>query len=116
MSDQELAQVAAVLFGLGATVALEHILLGKLWKRYELARRVMGIATVLGWLFFAVLMGALDLATWLVALFAFGTAGAIVGLCVICEKASITRRAEGDLEGGWESDGTEGRSGTQLPG
>lgn len=59
-----------------AAVVIEHRTFGRWWAHNELARRTMGIATVMGLAMPFVLLGVLDLITWLMILFAFGAAGA----------------------------------------
>jgi len=63
--------------GLALVIALEHWIFGRRWRRFELARRTMGIATVLGLAWPLVQVGVLDFCTWFLLVCGFGVAGAV---------------------------------------
>lgn len=75
---------------LAAVIYLEHRKLAYRWRHYELARRTLGIATVMLGAFPLVCVGVLDPFTWLVIFVGFGIAGAIVG-SLYTHKAAVLR-------------------------
>jgi threonine/homoserine efflux transporter RhtA len=80
---------------LAAITFVEHLLFAKRWKHQELARRTMGIATVLALALPLAIRGVIDANTWLTILFAFGVAGAVTaGLYKLEEAAYRQRRVE----------------------
>ena len=80
---------------LAAVIFIEHRLIAYRWRHYELARRTMGIATVLGWALLLALHGDIDLYSWIIVAVAFGIAGAMVGALYTNEAA---RRREAKLK------------------
>jgi hypothetical protein len=75
---------------LAIIITIEHIIFALVLKWPELARRTMGIATVLGLAFPLALRGYISIATWFFFVFAFGLCGAIVAFVYTLE-ASIVR-------------------------
>lgn len=79
MSDKniDLRRVSSFCAVVGGVVAVEHQLFAHSWRRHELARRVMGIGTVmgLGLLWVRRLSGV---SAWLLLMAGFGSAGAVV--------------------------------------
>jgi len=69
-----------------AVVGIEHITLGRLWAGNELARRVMGHATIIAITGIPAMLGLLDFITWLAFAVATAVAGAIVGALEVTEK------------------------------
>ena len=72
---------------LAAVIFTEHRLFAYRWRHYELARRTMGIATVLGWALLLALTGHIDPYTWTIIAVAFGIAGAMIGALYTNEAA-----------------------------
>lgn len=72
-------------------VTIEHILLRERWRDFELARRTLGIATIMGGALPLAAAGIIDPYTWITLLVAFGIAGAIVGAMVTTENADRRR-------------------------
>lgn len=68
-------------------VAIEHYLVGRAWKGYELARWTLGVATVMFLALPLALAGVIDFSTWLLIFFGFGFAGAITAGFAIHESA-----------------------------
>ena len=72
---------------LATIIAVEHRLFAYRWRHYELARRTMGIATVLAWALLLALNGHIDTYTWTIITVAFGIAGAMIGALYTNEAA-----------------------------
>lgn len=72
----------------GVAVWLEHRLVGRLWRKHELSRRIMGIVTVLGLAVPLLVAGVLDWGTWLIIVNGFVIAGIILGFSRIWEIAT----------------------------
>jgi len=65
---------------LAIVVIIEHLILGERWRSNELARRVVGVATVTLGMLPLIVWGGLDWTTWAVQFAGFGVAGFIVFL------------------------------------
>ena len=72
---------------LATVIYIEHRLFAYRWRHYELARRTMGIATVLAWALILALCGIIDLYSWTVIAVAFGIVGAMIGALYTNEAA-----------------------------
>jgi|GEM_PF-3802192 len=101
----------AYMIAIVATISIEHHLFAHRWRRHELARRTLGIATVLGLAAPLALCGAIDLTTYIVLWCGFGTAGAVTAFFYVCKRASNEARAESIRDRGI-SDGEAGESNT----
>jgi len=66
---------------LAVVIYLQHVTLGRRWQRNEIARRTLGIVTVMGALVPLAAARIIDIVTWAVILGAFVIAGGIVGIC-----------------------------------
>ena len=93
MSSQHTAWVLLTLAILGVVIYVQHVTLGRRWQRNEIARRVLGIVTVMGALVPLAAARIIDIVTWAVILGAFIVAGGVIGLCWAEEGA---RAAEED--------------------
>jgi len=91
---------AIATIGLIASIALEHILIGRRWARYEYTRRAMGVCTVFVWLSILATHGVIEVGAVLLAFFAFGVAGATLGLMLTAERARTNENARRDLDNG----------------
>ena len=96
MDTQDLQAIIA-LVTLAPVIALEHNLFGQWWKRYELARRGMGIGTVLAWLGVLAYFGGIDGRTWLVFVLGFGVAAGVLVLMRTNESAKTNEHAHDEL-------------------
>lgn len=76
---------------------IEHKVVGNLWRKHELARRIMGIVTVMGLSIPLLLRGLLDWGTWLLLLGGFAVAGVITGFAYIWEAAKGDEQKKRDL-------------------
>lgn len=85
-------QTAIYLCLTALAVILEHLTFGKWWEDNELARRTMGIMTIMALAVPFVALGVMDGITWLMILFAFGTAGAVKTGLVVYENERIKAR------------------------
>lgn len=100
---------------LGAVVFIEHRVFAHRWRHYELARRTMGIATVMLGALPLVLTGIVDPLTWGILFIAFGVCGAIVGALYTHEAAgerqarvdSLKRLMQTHAEAIYETDPSE---------
>ena len=72
---------------LGAVILIEHRLFAYRWRHYELARRTLGIATVLFWALLLAIHGIINLYSWTIIAIAFGIAGALIGALYTNEAA-----------------------------
>ena len=77
---------------LAVVVYLQHITLGRRWHHNEVARRTLGIATVMGALAPLAATGIIDIVTWAVTLGAFIIAGGVIGVCWADEDARERER------------------------
>jgi hypothetical protein len=94
-NEAAFVQAGIYLSLVSVVVFLESITIGKWWKRNEIARWIIGIATVIGLALPFVWMGALDWQTWQVFLLAFALAGGIkYFLFVHFQERERTRRAQ----------------------
>jgi hypothetical protein len=80
-------------------VIVEHKLFAKRWARHELARRTMGIATVLALALPWVLLDHFDRETYLWIWAAFGAAGAVVGAMYINNNDREAERKRREIYG-----------------
>lgn len=94
MSDLDLLSIALYLIVVAASVAIEHLGLAYRWRRRELARRTLGIATVLGWAVPLWVFGIIDFDTWLILLFGFGVAGAVTGYLYTDKHADMEKEVD----------------------
>lgn len=97
MTSQFLEERQIVLMGIvvvvtAIVVLVEHLLFGRRWARNDLARRVMGHATILVILGVPALLGHLDFFTWLVAAVATIIAGGMIGAIEVTEKENLKAR------------------------
>ena len=109
--NNHLIHITVAAVGITLSIVIEHLLVGKRWKRYEYARRAMGIVTVFVWLGFLAVHGIVDPHTIEIAFAAFGLAGATLGIMVIVEKTKTADQARAELG----RNGTTGGPGTILP-
>ncbi len=72
---------------LGIVIFVEHKFLARQFRRRELFRRTVGIATVMGGAYPLVEVGAIDRKTWGVLLGGFGIAGTITAGGYIIDEA-----------------------------
>lgn len=93
MTIEHILYLAAI----AVIIPLEHRLFARAWKNYELARRVMGIATVMGLALPLALTGHLDWTTWLYLMAAFCLAGAITATMYTSEKAAADQHRASSL-------------------
>ena len=96
VSDKALIWGVGYLLVLALTIGLEHQLVGRLWRRHELARRILGISTVMGLAVPLLLADVLDWLTWIILMAGFIIAGCIVGFSNVWESArreELKRRA-----------------------
>jgi hypothetical protein len=109
----------ACLIAVGIVIAAEHQVFARRWEKYELARRTMGVATILLLSLPLTLAGMLDFATWEFIAAAFGVAGAITTGMYIDERSRLNAKAReaaraeavrlgdaglGGLGGSWDKD------------
>jgi hypothetical protein len=81
--EKELIWQIGVLGVLAVVTAVEHLVLARRLKEYELVRRGIGIVTVLGAGLPLALMGIISIECWIFFLVAFGVAGAVtIGLYI----------------------------------
>lgn len=66
-----------------AAVVVEHYTIGRRWRRNELARRTVGIATIMLLALVFVARGTVEWESWLAIMAAFGAAGAVKAALVI---------------------------------
>lgn len=88
MTGQHLVYLAAI----AVIIPVEHWVFARRWKNYELARRTMGIATIMGLALPLALTGHLDWFTWLIIMAAFCIAGAITAGLYTHEQATADQR------------------------
>ena len=110
MNETNCIHKAIAVIGLVASIALEHMLVGRRWARYEYTRRGMGICTVLAWAALLALNGAADMDTVLLLVGLLATAGGVLILMTTTEKARTSVQARAELDNGE----TRGR-GTPIP-
>jgi len=65
---------------MAAAAVIEHLLIGERWRHNELARRVVGVATVTLGMLPLIVWGGLDWTTWAVQFGGFGIVGFVVFL------------------------------------
>lgn len=83
MEIQQIEQIIVFMATVGAATTVEHYTIGRRWKNNELARRAVGIATVMAASFPLTLTGTITVASWVVFMFGFLAAGtAKVGLTI----------------------------------
>lgn len=87
LTSRQLIYVILYLVAVGATVLVEHRLVAELWRKHEIARRIMGIVTVMGLAMPLLLLGVLDWVTWLTLMGGFCVAGSIIGTVYIWKHA-----------------------------
>lgn len=83
---EDIRLIIAIAAVTAAVVGLEHVTLGRLWAGNELARRVLGHATIITIIAIPAMAGLLDFTTWLAVAVATAVAGAIVGALEVTEK------------------------------
>ena len=111
MNETNLIHITVAAVGITLSIVIEHLLVGKRWKRYEYARRAMGIVTVFVWLGFLAVHGIVDTHTVEISFVAFGLAGATLGIMATAEKTKTANQARAELG----RNGTTGGPGTILP-
>lgn len=89
---------------LAAVICAEHVAFAARWKRHELARRTLGIATVMVGAFPLAAAGLIDAATWLWLFAAFGVAGAVTAGLYTLRAAESHGRRVSDLRGRFGQD------------
>ena len=87
MSSQHTAWVLLTLAILGVVIYAQHVTLGRRWRHNEIARRTLGIGTVMAFLAPLAATGIIDIWTWAVTLAAFIVAGGVVAFCWAEEDA-----------------------------
>lgn len=88
---EHLETKAAYLALLAIAIVCEHLLVYEPWRKHELARRVLGIGTVMAFALLLAIAGVIDVSTWAFIMAAFGVAGAITGALHISRQAGQTR-------------------------
>jgi hypothetical protein len=100
----KIAYVAAV----AVIVFVEHRIFSTRWRRRELARRTLGIATVLVLAFPLVIAGIFDLITYTWIWLGFGVAGALTALLYTNERIAAAEKKRGEFDakraGDWRTD------------
>lgn len=77
------------------SVTAEHYTFGRWWAGNELARRTLGIITIMALAVPFILSGVMDFVTWLLILAAFGAAGATkAGLTINERERSRSHRGQ----------------------
>ena len=110
MNETNLIHITVAAVGITLSIVGEHVLFGKRWKRYEYARRAMGIVTVFVWLGYLVACGVIDAHTIEIAFVAFGLAGATLGIMATVEKTKTADQARAELG----RNGTTGGRGSSV--
>lgn len=104
-----MAETVAFLILVAFTVAIEHMAFGRhpAWKGREMARRAIGIGTVLALALIPVGLGSLDGMTWAVILAGFLLAGAVMAVMSYREKGQLreVRRDINERGQRWEKEG-----------
>lgn len=77
---------------LAVVIYLQHVTLGRRWAHNEVARRALGICTVMGAFVPLAATGIIDLVTWAVVLGGFVIAGGVIGVCWADEDARERER------------------------
>jgi len=97
--EKEIASALLYTVTVAAATVAEHYTFGRWWKRNELARRTLGIATIMLLALPFVLSGVIDFATWLIILFGFAAAGAFkTGLAIMENERNKDRINAAHLE------------------
>ncbi|MCA9935969.1 MAG: hypothetical protein H6662_15735 [Ardenticatenaceae bacterium] len=78
-------------------ITIQHYTIGRWWQHNELARRTLGIATVLLISLALVATGAIRWQSWLIIAVLFGTAGATLAALVITEHELQQRKRTNNL-------------------
>lgn len=84
--EEQLLLIALLATITGVVVVIEHMLFGRMWRTNELARRVLGHATVLVIIGVPAVLGYLDFMTWLMACVVTAVAGGLVGAIEVTER------------------------------
>jgi amino acid transporter len=85
------------------SVAFLHLKYYQKWRRHELARRTIGIATVLGFAAILALFNVIDRLSVAVIIVGFGVAGAVTGFFhtqAAAEQEQEVEYIKGDIRGG----------------
>lgn len=82
----EIQLIIAIAIATAVVVAIEHVTLGRLWAGNELARRVLGHATIVVIIGVPALLGLLDFMTWMAVAVSTAVAGGIVGAYEVTVK------------------------------
>lgn len=82
---------------LAVAIALEYRYIYPLWRRRELARRTLGIITVMGGAYPLAEAGVIDRRTWWTLFNAFGIAGAITSALHLTRDARAAQRARQEV-------------------
>lgn len=90
--EEQIILLAIVAVVTAIVVLVEHLIFGRRWARNEIARRVMGHATILAIIGIPALLGKLDYFTWLVAAVATIIAGGMIGAIEVTEKENRKAR------------------------
>lgn len=81
-------------------VWLEHHRYAQRWRRRELARRTMGIGTVLGLAVILPIAGVFDWTSYIIMWIGFGVAGAVTAYHYTQKEANIDAKTEAIRDGG----------------
>lgn len=84
--EEQLLLIAILVTVTAVVVLVEHLLFGRMWKGNELARRVMGHATILVIIGIPAMLGYLDFMTWLMVTVVTFVAGGLVGAIEVTEQ------------------------------
>lgn len=89
-------------------IPIEHLAFGRhpKWKPREMARRAIGIGTVMALALIPVILGGLDWLTWLMLLAGFLLAGGIMAVMTWRENGQLrkVRRAVDEYISRWEKE------------